>query len=240
MKSFDMTERWNRLEEAVDASVEPDEDADSVPPAEVLAKGGSALLTVRSPPSGRTAALVAEGRRPAASRRWLEDIYRRYRQLVWRKLRRRDVVPESTEGMQQEVFLIMERLVQKNGVPKSVLMMLLTIAGNVICNYLRRRERGPCFDAEVEPDEVPESQPDVEQRMRSAERERIMKLILARMPTEAAMLIRRIDLGELTHAEVAAILKRPAETVKTQHRRARSQFEGLAKRLYKEDLQGGA
>lgn len=240
MKSFDMTERWNPLEEAADASVDPDEDADSVPPAEVLAKGGSALSTARSPPEGRTAASAAEGKRPARSSRWLEDIYRRYKQVVWRKLRRRDVAPESTEAMQQDVFLIMEKLVQKKGVPKSVPMTLLTIAGHVICNYLRRRERGPCFDAEVEPDEVPESQPDAEQRMRSAERERLMTLILTQMPTEAAMLIRRVDLGELTHEEVAAILNRPAETVKTQHRRALSQFGGLARRLYKEDLRGGA
>jgi DNA-directed RNA polymerase specialized sigma24 family protein len=71
-------------------------------------------------------------------------------------------------------------------------------------------------------------------------RERIVEVILTRLPREAAMLIRWIDLGEMTHEEVAAILRRPAATVKTQHRRARERFRALAKRLYKEDLEGGA
>jgi RNA polymerase sigma factor (sigma-70 family) len=177
---------------------------------------------------------------PIRSSLWLEDIYRRYRRLVWSRLFRRDIAPESVEAMHQEVFLTLEKLIQKNGLPKSVPTMLLAIAGNTICNYLRRRKRRPWFDAEVPLDEVPGRQPDVEQRMHRAERERIVEVILAEMPREAAMLIRWIDLGEMTHAEVAAILKRPGETVKTQHRRARDRFGVLAKRLYKEDLGGGA
>ena len=171
---------------------------------------------------------------------WFEAIYRRYRQLVWSRLFRRDIAPESVEAMHQEVFVTLERLIQKTGLPKSVPAILLAIAENTRSNYLRRRKRRPSFDAEAMMDEVPGSQPDVEQRMDRAERERIVQAILAEMPAEAAMLIRWIDLGEMTHAEVAAMLKRPRETVKTQHRRARDRFGALARGLYKEDLGGGA
>jgi RNA polymerase sigma factor (sigma-70 family) len=235
-----MTKRWNPWKEAVDASVDPEEDTDGALPLEVLAPGGCALSTVRGSLYGLTASSVAEVKRPDRRSQWLEDIYRRYRRLVWKKLLRRDVAPESVEGMHQEVFLTLEKLIQKNGLPESVPVMLLTIAGNVICNYLRRRERRPCFDAEIDLDDVPGSQPDGEQRLRGAERERLVEVILTRLLMRAAMLIRWIDLGEMTHEEVAAILRRPAETVKTQHRRARERFGVLAKRLYKEDLGGGA
>jgi RNA polymerase sigma factor (sigma-70 family) len=176
----------------------------------------------------------------AMPHRWLEVIYRRYWRLVWKKLFRRDIAPESVEGMHQDVFLTLGKLTQKKGPPKCVPVMLLTIAGNVIRNYLRRRERRPTFDANVDLDDVPASRPDGEQRLRGAERERLVEAILTRLPREAAMLIRWIDLGEMTPEEVAAILRRPAKTVRTQHRRARERFDAVARRLYKEDLGGGA
>jgi DNA-directed RNA polymerase specialized sigma24 family protein len=89
-------------------------------------------------------------------------------------------------------------------------------------------------------DELPASQPDVEQRVDRAERKRLVEVILAKPPRDAAMLIRWIDLGELTQEEVAGILERPLKTVKTQHLRARARFRDLVKRLYEEDLGGGA
>jgi RNA polymerase sigma factor (sigma-70 family) len=118
--------------------------------------------------------------------------------------------------------------------------MLATITGRLICNHLRQRERRPRIAAEVEPDELPASQPDVEQGVRRAERKRLVEVILAKLPREAAMLIRCIDLGELTHEDVAKALERPLKTVKTQHHRARARFRDLVERLYAMDLGGGA
>lgn len=173
---------------------------------------------------------------PALPSRWLAEVYLRYRWLVWQKLSRRDIAPWSAEAMQQEVFLTMGLLVQRRGPPESVPVMLLAIARNMLSNYLRRRRRLPPLDDEMVMDEVPLSQADVERQARGAEQGRIVEAILDQMPGAAAMLIRWIDLGEMTHEEVAAILMRPVETVRTQHRRARDRFRVMARRLYGEEL----
>ena len=110
----------------------------------------------------------------------------------------------------------------------------------MICNHLRRPERHLQLVDELELDEVPASQLDVEKGMRRAERKRLVEVILAKLPREAALLIQWIDLGELTQEEVAGILERPLKTVKTQHLRARARFRDLAERLYAADLGGGA
>jgi DNA-directed RNA polymerase specialized sigma24 family protein len=60
------------------------------------------------------------------------------------------------------------------------------------------------------------------------------------MPPDAAQLIRWIDLGDLTPAEVAAILGREVGTVRVQHHRARKQFRDLAERLDEDEERGAA
>lgn len=75
--------------------------------------------------------------------------------------------------------------------------MLTTIIGHLICNHLRRRARRPRFAAEVDVDAVPVSQLDVEQRLRRAQRKELVERLLAKLPPDAARLIRWIDLGEL-------------------------------------------
>lgn len=189
------------------------------------------------PSSGGAAARAAdtEGRRPS-----IGDIYRHYRQYVWTKLRRPDVDPEAAEGLLLEVFLVMDRQIQENGMPNNVAAMLATIARHLVCNHLRSASRRPRFDSSVDVGELPCSQPDPEQRLRCAQRRDIVDAILARMPPDAAMLIRLIDLGELTHADVAGILDRPAATARVQHHRARAKFRELVERLHDADLKGAA
>ncbi len=168
----------------------------------------------------------------------IEDIYRRYRAYVWTKLRRADVDPEAAEGIHQEAFLVLDREIQRKGVPDNVASMLAVIAGHLICNHLRARQRRPQAAGGVEVDAVPSGEPDPERRIALSERKRIVAAILARMPADAAMLIRLIDLAEMTHDEVAEILGRPAVTVRVQHHRARARFRILAEKLYPTDLQG--
>jgi RNA polymerase sigma factor (sigma-70 family) len=183
---------------------------------------------------------VAPIQRPDRLCTSLEDVYRLYQQFVWSKLRRPDVEPAVAEEIHQEVFLTMDKLIHKNGLPDNVASMLATITRHLICNYLRQRVRRPRFAYGVEVDEMPASQPDVELRVGRAERKRLVEVLLAKLPRDAAMLIRWIDLGELTQEEVAGILGRPLKTVKTQHLRARARFRELVERLYEVDLGGGA
>jgi RNA polymerase sigma-70 factor (ECF subfamily) len=146
----------------------------------------------------------------------------------------------EAEEIHQEVFLAVDKVIHKNGLPDNMAGMLTVITKNLICNHLRQRERRPEFAAGVELDEMPASQPDVEQRVNRAERKWLVEVILSKLPREAAMLIRWIDLGELTQEDVAGILERPLKTVKTQHLRARARFRDLVERLYPVDLGGGA
>ncbi|MFO0758923.1 MAG: sigma-70 family RNA polymerase sigma factor [Byssovorax sp.] len=170
----------------------------------------------------------------------IKDIYRRFQRFVWKKLRRSDIGPASAEGIHQEVFLTLDGMIQKNAIPDDVRALLTTITGHMICNYLRRKARRPEHDDGIDTDALPALQPDAEEQMRGVERKQIVEHILGEMPKKAALLIRWIDLAELTHQEVATILELPIKTVTTQHRRARDRFRVLAERLYKADLGGGS
>jgi DNA-directed RNA polymerase specialized sigma24 family protein len=61
-------------------------------------------------------------------------------------------------------------VIHKNGLPDNMAGMLTVITKNLICNHLRQRKRRPKFADGVELDEMPASQPDVEQRVSRAER----------------------------------------------------------------------
>lgn len=242
MDRFDTAEvgTWEEKEEAGEPA-DPEGRAPGARPSERLARGSGAWAPVRRPlPRPRSAPAVAPIQGPDRLGTSIEEIYALYQQFVWSKLRRPDVEPGVAEEIHQEVFLTMDKLIHKNGLPDSVASMLATITGNLICNHLRRGGRSPQFADGVEVDELPASQPDVEQRVRRAERKRLVEVILAKLPRDAAMLIRWIDLGELTQEEVAGILERPLKTVKTQHLRARARFRDLVERLYEVDLGGGA
>jgi RNA polymerase sigma factor (sigma-70 family) len=245
MDSFDIADvgPWEDEEEEKEAGEQADPAARPAGAwtSEVLARGGRVWASVRRPRScPGPAPAVAANRRPDGQCTSIEDVYMRYQHVVWSKLQRPDIEPAVAEEIHQDVFLTMDQLVHKNGLPDNVASMLATITGNLICNHLRQRERRPQFAEGVEVDELPASQPDVEQRVRRAEREQLVEVILAKLPQDAAMLIRWIDLCGLTQEEVAGILERPLKTVKTQHLRARARFRDLIKRLYSVDLGVGA
>lgn len=226
MDRFDAAKGWDAWEDGAGSPAGPGE--------------GAPVSDERSRSRAGAAPSVAEVEDDGPPCTSIEEVYRRFRQFVWKKLRRPDIGPASAEEIHHEVFLTLDAQVQKSAIPANVKGLLTTITGHQICNYLRRKARRPERAAGVEADALPACQPDAEQQVRGAERKQIVERIFGMMPKEAALLMRWIDIGELTHQEVAVILERPVDTVRTQHRRARDRFRVLAERHYKADLGGGS
>lgn len=207
-----------------DDDPEPGERRALLPPPDALGRGPSA--------SG-----IRLTERPYTS---IEDIFARCSKRVWQLLCRRGVDDDAAARMHSEVFMTMNTYLEQHGMPERVPAMLATMARNLLRNHLRDEHRKGWFRAEeVDPDAMPASQPDMEQRMYGAEAHSLVERALLELPFDAAELIDAIDLGELSHQDMAWILCRPLETVRTQHRRARERLRVVLERLMDRGRAGG-
>jgi RNA polymerase sigma-70 factor (ECF subfamily) len=190
-----------------------------------------------APGRGPSASGIRLTERPYTS---IEDIFARCSKRVWQLLCRRGVDPDAAEQMHSQVFMTMNTYLEQHGMPERVPAMLATMARNLLRNHLRDEQRKGWFRAEgVDPDAMPASQRDMEQRMYGAEAHRLVEAALLEIPFDAADLIDAIDLAELSHQDMAWILGRPLETVRTQHRRARERLRVALERLMERRLAGG-
>lgn len=199
-------------------------------PSEEWSSGTYARVERAFPDAGGLAP-VAQG--PCRS---FEEVYQRYKRFVWSRIQRPWIEESEANDLFQKVFLIMHQRTLREGVPADVAPVLLAIIGNQICNCLRERERrARRFDGEVDADTMPSSKPDPEQLCDRGDAKRKVATILARMPEDARLVFRLIEIDGLSLDEVAEMLDRPVGTLRVQLHRARARFCDLAKRLYKLD-----
>ncbi len=234
MKRMELRERDDDDEGARDLEFPGARDSHTrMVPSEELRSGTYARVE-RVLPDGGGLAVVAQG--PCRS---FEEVYQRYKRFVWARIWRPWLEESEANDIFQKVFLIMHERTLRRGVPADVAPVLLTIIGNQICNCLRERERrARRFDGEVEADTLPSSKPDPEQMCDRGDARRKVEAILARMPADASLLFRLIEVDGLSFDEVEAMLDRPVGTLRVQLHRARARFWDLAARLYKLDPGG--
>jgi RNA polymerase sigma factor (sigma-70 family) len=184
-----------------------------------------------------------QGRAPEAPYTSFEDVYRRQKNYVWRYIRRTlgdRLDDDAAEDIHGKVFCTMDTIVQKE-MPDNVPAMLTTLARNEILNELRRRHDALEYDDRAEIEAEPAVAPSPEDTLAEAETRAELReqfeSILDGMPRGAANRIRQLDLGDFEHQELADLEERPLETIRTQHKRARSRFFALARRFFK--LGGG-
>jgi RNA polymerase sigma-70 factor, ECF subfamily len=218
-------DKHGETREETGAPVEPADDAPDAP-------RGRLLVHSSAPPPPPEAKVVPPGEHESA---WFNELFRRDN-LVLRLLRRPDVNPESAKDLRQEVFLTLHLQAQARGLPANTQAMLVRIAGNELCNHGRAQRHRPEADGGASADETPESRQSPEQSMHAADCARIVDDILSRMAPQAAELMRLVDLGGLSPAEVAEMQGRDPSTVWSHLCRARKRFEELALELHGVDL----
>lgn len=226
-------------EETDDEAADRVDDAEGELPSEVPVRRSGTRPVTRRPPTAQPVAppAVAEDEGVDVPCSSIDEVYDRFQNLVWSKLRRPDIGPDSAEGIHQEVFLTMNKLMHEQAPIDHVAALLKAITENQVLNYLRTRTRRPRFDPGVDAAELPSGQPDL---ARAAEAREIVGLVLDGMAEETAKLILWIDVEGRSHQEIAAKLGCPVRTVQSRHSRARDEFQERALRLQIRGDQGGA
>jgi RNA polymerase sigma-70 factor (ECF subfamily) len=136
---------------------------------------------------------------------------------------------EDAEDLVQDVFLIVHEGVAERGFVLTP-RLLARILKLVLSAHRRAHRRRPPHD-DVDELEVPASEPGAEQRLCLAEAIALIDAVLERLPVEMAEVVRLVELEENGAGEVAEMLRRPAGTVRSQHKRGLARFARELSRL---------
>lgn len=173
---------------------------------------------------------------PAAAEapcRTFDEVYARYKREVWETIRSWGVVGSEADDVFQKIFQDLSTRIREHGVPEGVAPLLFTMTQRKVISHLRARGvYNKRFDGEPDADTMPSSKPGPEQLFERAEARQRVEDILARMPADAALVFRLLEIDELPYPQVAEHLDRSVETLRVQLHRARARFWDLAARLY--------
>jgi hypothetical protein len=124
VERFEIADVGTWKEKAADVAREPDGPAGCAPkarPSDRFAPGDDTRVPFgrqRFPPcSAPSAAHVQRPDLPCTS---IEEAYTHRQQLVWTKLLRLNIARAEAEEIHQEVFLAMDRMIHKNGLPDNM------------------------------------------------------------------------------------------------------------------------
>ena len=145
------------------------------------------------------------------------------------------------EDITQEVFVKMWRKLKSYKAEYSFNTWLFSIARNTAIDYLRKKKEivFSSFDNEVGDnvltDTLADSEPLADELLAKAQDLNFLMKTLQMIPTlyREVLVLRHID--DLSIDEIAKVLKRPVETVKSQHRRGLLHLKALLSRIHHKD-----
>ncbi|MDM0049745.1 sigma-70 family RNA polymerase sigma factor [Variovorax sp. J22R115] len=109
----------------------------------------------------------------------------------------------------------------------SVSTWIFTIARNLRVDYFRRQDARLVYGAEEEAEAQADTQPALDEHVLARERESRVRVAMARLPDEQALVLRLSFFEERPHARIAAELGIPLGTVKSRVRLAVNQLRRL-------------
>ncbi len=133
---------------------------------------------------------------------------------------------EDAQDITQEVFIKVWKNIKKYNPSQSFKAWIFAIARNTTIDWLRKRknlvfsdfenEDGSNFLENTTADEAPLS----DELFAKKEGQKMLEEILQQIPIEYRTIIILHDIEDLTFEEIAKVVKKPMNTVKSQHRRA--------------------
>jgi RNA polymerase sigma-70 factor (ECF subfamily) len=176
---------------------------------------------------------IASG--PHAAPASFAQIYAEYADFVWRNARRLGVPASNAEDVVQEVFIVVQRRVVDFDGRASMRSWIFGILVHVVRRYRRtfRRKDARCvsLDHDTSPERASEafgSSP--HEQAESAERVRLLELLLGQLDEDKRTLLVLSELEEWTLREIAEYLGSNTNTVYSRLRRAKKAFEDLHRR----------
>jgi RNA polymerase sigma-70 factor, ECF subfamily len=160
----------------------------------------------------------------------LRAIVDRDYEFLWRSLRRIGVPAGSVEDAAQKVLLVLARRLGDIK-PGSEKAFLYRTAVNVAREDRRTVARRHELLAGDLLEEIPSSALDPAEQLDKARARSLLDRVLEALDPDLRSVFALYELEELTMAEIASILDLPEGTVASRLRRAREEFQAIAKRL---------
>ncbi len=159
--------------------------------------------------------------------------------FVWRYLRGLGVPSAEVDDAAQQVFVIASQKVDaiREGSERS---FLVGTARGVAANARRADVRRRDVRGDVPVDTYPDDKPDAEQRAETREELAVLDRFLASLPDDVREVFVLFELEGLTMAAIADALGLPPGTVASRLRRAREEFQEMAKRFQATRANAGA
>ncbi len=152
-------------------------------------------------------------------------IYDEYFAFVWRMLWRLGVWPGSVADAAQDVFVVVDRRLSDLHGPELAQSFIYGIVVRVAGDYRRAQRRKGLVgaaDAEQLPDNAA---PDAHQRVEHKQALALLDRLLDQLDEKRREVLVLVELEEMSVPQVAALLGANTNTVYTQLRRARQDFE---------------
>jgi RNA polymerase sigma factor (sigma-70 family) len=147
-----------------------------------------------------------------------DEAYRRYGQRILKRIRRRDVGPESARDLLHDVYVVAIARSSTRQPLVSVLGTLLAIMRRVLRNYLRRRRNRARPGWESDAADTAEALSAADARDAHA----LVEAAFARLPAKDGALLRQIYFEGRTVPAISTSLGCPPDTVWSRYRRAKA------------------
>jgi RNA polymerase sigma-70 factor (ECF subfamily) len=162
----------------------------------------------------------------------ITTIVRTYHDFIWRLLRRLGIPAANVDDATQQVFCVAARRIDEIA-PGSERSFLFGTALRVASDDRRSARHREQPDGELDRHVSP--QPDPEDLVEKNRRRRLLDEILSAMPIELRAILVLFELEQMTKSEVAELLGIPEGTTMSRLRRARKEFQAIARRRIARD-----
>jgi RNA polymerase sigma-70 factor, ECF subfamily len=179
-------------------------------------------------PTLAPAAAAVQGPISAEGHAALRGLFEEHYSFIWRIVRRLGVPAAAADDTAQQVFLVAARKIAEiePGKGRSFLLgTAIRLAADARRSAARRRESASdALDAE------PSAQPSPEQLTERKRALEVLDRVLEAMPFERRAVFVLFEIEGMETDEIAAALSLPRGTVSSRLRRAREDFQAIAKR----------
>jgi RNA polymerase sigma-70 factor, ECF subfamily len=196
----------------------------SEPPPHQEDMGAPELAATALPPALATDRPVDHAR--------ITAIVRTYHDFIWRLLRRLGIPLRNVDDATQQVFCVASRRIDEIA-PGSERSFLFGTALRVASDDRRSARYREQPDGEL--DRHISTAPNPEDQAEKNRRRRLLDEILGSMPIELRAILVLFELEQMTKSEVAELLGIPEGTAMSRLRRARKEFQAIARRRIARD-----
>jgi RNA polymerase sigma-70 factor (ECF subfamily) len=154
----------------------------------------------------------------------LKSLIARYLKSVYNFVYRTSGAPDEAHDITQEIFIKIWKHIKKFDVTQNFKTWLFTIARNTTIDWLRKRKNFVFSELGTEENDyfessIPDAEPLPDELFQKRELHDLLEHALMQIPFDYKTIILLHHTDDLTFEEIAKVVKKPMNTVKSQYRR---------------------